>query len=351
MLFAIYVLVLFFVPAFAPPPPVTPNAPTNDVTDPIWMQGWSTLPPGSSRPPSPQPEVNPSDETQHIPPHPVDHLPPASAKKLPEVNPSQPKPADPPPSSASGGASKGNAQSGQVDSSQHKPADHPASAKKLPEVNPSQPKPADPPPSSASGGGSKGNAQSGQVDSSQKKPIWEEGWSKHPSEVGPSRSPSETPLPGSHQGQEYQERARPRLDIWRSSQTPSNPGNTAVTAPQKNVIQGHGQHQAEVGGRLPVIAPQPESSSLTPSHIPGSTTPPSRKSPALSGGVKLGLRAPATSGGVRLGTETPSTRTPSPYQGAHQHQPGSQVSTKSPSPHPHQGAPQRSRSQDRPGRK
>ena len=302
MLFAIYVLVLFFVPAFAPPPPVTPNAPTNDVTDPIWMQGWSTLPPGSSRPPSPQPEVNPSDETQHIPPHPVDHLPPASAKKLPEVNPSQPKPADPPPSSASGG-------------------------------------------------GSKGNAQSGQVDSSQKKPIWEEGWSKHPSEVGPSRSPSETPLPGSHQGQEYQERARPRLDIWRSSQTPSNPGNTAVTAPQKNVIQGHDQHQAEVGRRLPVIAPQPESSSLTPSHIPGSTTPPSRKSPALSGGVKLGLRAPATSGGVRLGTETPSTRTPSPYQGAHQHQPGSQVSTKSPSPHPHQGAPQRSRSQDRPGRK
>ena len=189
MLFVIYVLVLFFVPAFAPPPPVTPNAPSNR----IWMQGWSTLPPGSSRPPSPQPEVNPSDETQHIP-SPVDHLPPASANKLPEVNPSQHKPSD---------------------ETQHippHPVDHlpPASANKLPEVNPSQAKPADPPPSSASGGGSKGNAQSGQVNSSQHKPadhpasapddthqkvnptrsqkryLWEEGWTKLPSEVGPS---------------------------------------------------------------------------------------------------------------------------------------------------------------------
>ena len=189
MLFVIYVLVLFFVPAFAPPPPVTPNAPSNR----IWMQGWSTLPPGSSRPPSPQPEVNPSDETQHIP-SPVDHLPPASANKLPEVNPSQHKLSD---------------------ETQHippHPVDHlpPASANKLPEVNPSQAKPADPPPSSASGGGSKGNAQSGQVNSSQHKPadhpasapddthqkvnptrsqkryLWEEGWTKLPSEVGPS---------------------------------------------------------------------------------------------------------------------------------------------------------------------
>ena len=218
MLFVIYVLVLFFVPAFAPPPPVTPNAPSNR----IWMQGWSTLPPGSSRPPSPQPEVNPSDETQHIPspvdhlppasanklpevnpsqhkpsgsdetqhipPHPVDHLPPASANKLPEVNPSQhklsdetqhilPHPVDHlPPASANKLPEVNPSQHKPSDETQHippHPVDHlpPASANKLPEVNPSQAKPADPPPSSASGGGSKGNAQSGQVNSSQHKPA------------------------------------------------------------------------------------------------------------------------------------------------------------------------------------
>ena len=186
--------------------------------------------------------------------------------------------------------------------------------------------------------------------------------------VPPSRSPSQSPTGDHHSPQPAPTDHRKlgpsshNIIYETSSQTPSSiPGNTAVTAPQKNVPQVTSpSHQAQFASAPSHISHIPKSTTAVakPALAPkqgGSITPPRRR--PLSGGVSLGPPPASpghspTSGPHR---ELPSApNPPSSHQGAHQHQPGSQVSkyeppTHPPSPHSgpagsNQGAPQHSQS-------